>query len=112
MTVLAGLTGITGAVTQWVPFTFINLEIIRLEKHGWRNRRNPQSAGTLLGVKNASIAAPQILATLCCTLIFWLVGEDPGSGPMLGMKWIPAGCNIASFVAAALTLRLKEPEVS
>lgn len=62
--------------------------------------------GTLLGVHNTFIAAPQILSAISCILVFNLAGGRSGNHGLLGISYIFVGCGISSLVAAIMVLRL------
>ncbi|KAH8747365.1 hypothetical protein F5882DRAFT_525592 [Hyaloscypha sp. PMI_1271] len=71
MLFIAGLMGFSIAVVQWIPFTLINIAIIDMD--GGSKPESGDSAGragTVLGIHNAFIAAPQILSSLACTVVF------------------------------------------
>jgi solute carrier family 45 protein 1/2/4 len=105
MIFINSLMGFSWAVTQWIPFTLGNITILDIENVA-RHQSGGESGrvGMVLGVHNFCIAAPQILSSLACTLVFKLVGnETVGS-----ISWIFAGCGLVSLVAAAMVLRLED----
>ncbi|KAH7139078.1 putative sucrose transport protein [Dendryphion nanum] len=106
------LTGISWGVTQWAPFALIGEEIAMhqgerestIEKGGRQWMTN--QSGAILGVHNAAISIPQILAALGSSFIFRLSNgnryEDDN-----GISWILRASGVATLFAAFLAWRLK-----
>ncbi|TLS21209.1 uncharacterized protein PpBr36_10613 [Pyricularia pennisetigena] len=98
-------TAVSGAcwcVTQWLPFTLANEEVIQIE----RRRRTAglgSRTGLLLGAHNIFIAAPQVLATVFSSVLFQLLdlaGETDRSNQIVGVF----GASIASSLVAAILI--------
>jgi len=105
MLFIAGLMGFSIAVVQWIPFTLINIAIIDMD--GGSKPESGDSAGragTVLGIHNAFIAAPQILSSLACTVVFNFVKGEVGDS----ISWIFAGCGLISLVGAMMVLRIAD----
>jgi len=56
-----------------------------------------------MSLHNVSIAAPQIVSALLCSLVFWVVGEGKD-----GVRWVLAMGGLCGIGAAWLTKNLKE----
>jgi hypothetical protein len=101
----AGMAGISWAVTQWIPFTLINIEIFRRHQTNGATYRTNQAA-LIQGLSNVAITAPQILVSLLGTLLFSYVGDNKDDTLVLGTRLLFVICSFASFFAACLLLRL------
>ena len=77
-TALVACVGVSWAFTLWVPFTIIGEEVAeRRSKNanvmeGELQPRQQDQAGTIMGLHNCAISAPQIVAALMSSLVFWL----------------------------------------
>ena len=60
-------------------------------------------SGTMLGVHTAAICAPQILAAVACSGVFWVAGRF---GIEDAVGWVLRGSGIAGAVAAWFAWRL------
>ena len=106
------LTGVSWGITQWAPFTLLGEEIAMHQaetdsatEKGGRHWMTNQS-GAIMGVHNASISAPQILAALGSSCIFWLFeGNRPGEDD--GIAWVLRTSGVAAVVAAYFAWCLK-----
>jgi len=107
MVITTGLVGFSFAVTQWIPFTLLNIAI--LDERG-QTKNHIARVGTVLGLHNIFIAAPQILSSLACAVIFKLVQEEVGEDATCSISWIFAGCGMVSLVAAVMVLRIEDIE--
>jgi solute carrier family 45 protein 1/2/4 len=104
MIFITSLIGFSWAVTQWISFTPGNIIILCMEdvaKH--QSGGESGRVGMVLGIHNFCIAAPQILSSLACTLVFKLVGNET----IESISGIFVGCGLVSLVAAAMVLRLE-----
>ena len=77
-TVLVAIAGVSWAITQWVPYAIISQEVASINEHYvedvWDEAAPQKPAlGTILGLHNAFIAAPQIIAGLACGALFKLL---------------------------------------
>ena len=101
-TALVALLGISWALTLWAPYAIISEEITALaEEEGSNPTRGDADAkvGSVMGLHNVAIAAPQVLAALMCSGVFkvlGLLGVEDGLGwilrvagiAMLGAVWV------------------------
>lgn len=110
---LVGLTGISWGVTQWAPFTLLGEEIATHhveQDSSLENNGQPLSSihsGAMMGVHNAAISAPQILAALGSSFIFWFVEGKKFREDGHGIAWILRISGMAALVAAWLAWQLK-----
>lgn len=106
---IIALTGVSWGVTQWAPFALLGEEIAigrdSTTKKGGRQWMTSQS-GAIMGVHNAAISVPQILAALVSSFIFWLF-EGHRSGEDDGIVWVLRTSGVAALVAAYFAWRLK-----
>ena len=122
-TVLVSLLGISWAMTQWAPYALISTEIVRSNFRPWISttdvsgeEREPENAegGSLkleadavMGVHNISIAAPQIVAAVGSSALFWVLGRwGINGGEAIG--WVLRAGGLAGFVAAWLAAGIEE----
>jgi solute carrier family 45 protein 1/2/4 len=92
--------GLSWAVTLWVPFCLIGM-ILSKEQEDYLNRaalgHQPPQLGSVVGLHNAAISAPQILSAFICSFIFTASG-DVAEGTL--MVLLSGGCwaLVAAFV--------------
>ena len=96
------LLGISWALTLWAPYAIISEEITALAEEEGSNtegRDVDAMAGSVMGLHNVAIAAPQVLAALMCSGVFKALGllrVEDGLGwvlrvagvAMLGAVWV------------------------
>ena len=70
------------------------------------------AVGTVLGINNVYIAAPQIVGLLCCSAIFWLLGTSDSQRTIdegvKGTEWVIGLGGIASLGAVGLLWGVEE----
>ncbi|KAL9085896.1 MAG: hypothetical protein Q9165_007379 [Trypethelium subeluteriae] len=105
------LTGVSWGITQWAPFALLGEEIAMRQaegnstaEEGGRQWTTSQS-GAIMGVHNAAISVPQILAAVGSSFIFWLF-EDHRSGGNDGIAWVLRCSGVAALIAAYFAWRL------
>ncbi|PYI06679.1 hypothetical protein BO78DRAFT_418331 [Aspergillus sclerotiicarbonarius CBS 121057] len=103
--VLTGMTGVSWAVTQWVPVTLLTVKIrdsladAALDGDGCSN-------GVTMGLFNLSITVPQLVSMFLASGVFWVAG---GTGPsILGSRLVCGLSGLMSAGGAVLTWRLQE----
>ena len=95
-----GSAGVSWALTVWAPFAIIGSEIAELEEEDIEKTDNViqrKNAASIMGLHNAAISAPQILAALVSSLIFWAAHVVRSEN---GMQWVFALCTVTSLVSA------------
>ena len=113
-TILVALIGIPWAITQWIPFALIAVEIRRNEARAQRYADDDhaeggaEQAGVILGIHNVAIAAPQVVATLVSSGIFRALQKERGSVGDDSVGWVLRFGGLAALVAAWLTRRVGE----
>lgn len=113
-TLLFSLIGISWGVTQWAPFAIIGEEIAMYQaeresapESGGKMWISNQS-GAIMGVHNAAISLPQILAALGCSFIFWVGKKNcVGAGVGDSIGWVLRASGMAALVAAWFAWRLR-----
>ena len=113
-TFLVASVGLSWALTHWAPFAIIGKELgselaarqsYSTSTHGssddeMSNIGVEVQAGAVLGLHNVAISAPQIIASLACSVIFALaesLGTQDGTG------WVLRAGGCAALCAAYLT---------
>lgn len=127
-TVIVGLIGIPWAVTQWAPFALISAEISKRDAirrgiikppptrdaqqlaAGEDDSRGADQAGVVLGIHNVAISAPQILATLICSVIFKMLQKPRGVPGDTSVAWTLRFAGVCALGAAWLTRRVGEED--
>lgn len=124
-TVMTALIGITWSLTLWAPFALISAEISRRDER--RRRRDRQrlmngpdeaesdteeeeedKAGIILGIHNVAVSAPQVLATLICSVVFKLLQKPRNEPGDVSVGWTLRIGGLATLVSAFITWRMKE----
>ena len=119
-TFLVASVGLSWALTHWAPFAIIGNELgselaarqsFDSSTHGsppdgmMLNASKEVQAGAVLGLHNVAISAPQMIASLACSIIFALaksMGSQDGTG------WVLRAGGCAALCAAYLTSRFDD----
>ena len=116
-TALIALNGSSWAITNWLPFAFIG----RLTAEGSSDyllnsksadldpRVGQESSGSISGLHNIAISAPQILAAAICGVILWAARE---AGSPYGGGWVLRTSAFAYLAASYVALRSGMGEVT
>ncbi|KAL8688733.1 MAG: hypothetical protein Q9218_005432 [Villophora microphyllina] len=108
-TVLAGVVGVSWALSLWAPFALISAEISKRDAAARKTGGvNDDQAGVVLGLHNVAISAPQILATLVSSAIFRIAQKPRGEPGDDSVGWVMRFGGVAALVAAYMTSRLRE----
>jgi solute carrier family 45 protein 1/2/4 len=104
-----GTAGVSWALTVWAPFAIIGSEIAELEEEDIEKTGDDmiqrKNTASIMGLHNAAISAPQILAALVSSLVFWAAHAV---GSENGMQWVFALCTVTSVVAAYMARALDD----
>ncbi|KAL8716037.1 MAG: hypothetical protein Q9225_006277 [Loekoesia sp. 1 TL-2023] len=112
-TVLAGVVGISWALSLWAPFALISAEISKRDAQARKTGgTNDDQAGVVLGLHNVAISAPQMLATLVSSAIFRIAQKPRGEPGDDSVGWVLRFGGVAALVAAYMTSRLREEGAS
>lgn len=92
---LVGLMGVSWASTQWIPLAVISAELAsnKMRQGSPDADRQVDNVGAVMGIYNAAISLPQIIAALVCGLLFSILEAFDASGQMrfvLGVSGLPA----------------------
>ncbi|RFU28971.1 hypothetical protein B7463_g7361, partial [Scytalidium lignicola] len=102
---LGGLMGVSWAMTQWAPLSIISTDLFTREvkdpELGQWTRE--EETGTVMGIYNTAIAAPQVLAALGSAIIFGILNVI---GITDQMRWVLGTAGLPAFVAAWLASKL------
>jgi solute carrier family 45 protein 1/2/4 len=81
---LIAILGISWACTIWIPFLLISERTSKtIVQASWNGEQDIPGPGLVMSLHNVSIAAPQIVSALLCSVVFWVVGEGKG-----GVRWV------------------------
>jgi len=109
--IVIGCLGLPWALTLWAPFAIIGIEIATIQE---LHTSNPEdqfgavtdcNAGVILSLHNIAISAPQIIAALICSGVFW-VAHILGSSDVTG--WTLRVGGLAALGAALLSRGLSQ----
>ncbi|KAL8913462.1 MAG: hypothetical protein Q9171_001755 [Xanthocarpia ochracea] len=108
-TILAGVVGLSWALSLWAPFALISAEISKRDAEARKTGGvNDDQAGVVLGLHNVAISAPQILATLVSSAIFRIAQKGRGEPGDDSVGWVMRFGGVAALMAAYMTSRLRE----
>ena len=118
-TIIIALVGVCWAVAMWVPLSLLG-EFISSQRRRHRENtfgssdeyvgivceedhpdRQPYDAGVILGIHNAFVVLPQLLASLMSSIVFVLAGEGPTS-----IEWVWQMGGLAALIASGLARKI------
>ena len=122
--VMTALVGISWSLTLWAPFALISGEIS--ERDEARRRRHRQKmvsgteddpeandeedkAGIILGLHNVAVSAPQVVATMICSLVFKALQKERNEPGDTSVGWTLRFGGLVTLIAAYITWRMGEP---
>lgn len=106
---LVAIAGFSWGVTQWIPFAIIGEETAR---HCIKNESSGSEkddlwsmaqGGRTMGLHNAAMSVPQIIAALISTAIFWTAQKLNDEGAIV---WVIGWTGIPGAVAAWLAFKM------
>lgn len=105
---MVAIVGVSWALTQWIPLALMSGEIAKLRDAktcdgSEEEEIGDNQTGSLMSLFNVAISAPQILAGILCSGLFWLLG-GAGTGDSLG--WALRMGGAASIISAFLMVWL------
>lgn len=129
--VLVGILGISAALTQLVPYSLLSIVLSRNHMNNNSNQQVTPRAGKsllccetrpgiVMGLHNVAIAAPQLLAALGSSAMFWLLGREEeessagrggsegGGDDLSSTGWVLRAGGIAALMAVYMTTKLSE----
>ncbi|KAF1812079.1 MFS general substrate transporter [Eremomyces bilateralis CBS 781.70] len=122
--IIIGAVGIPWAVTMWAPFALIASEVSKRDAIRRGLIKPPPTvegnllasgedgavdqAGVILGIHNVAVSAPQVLATLICSLIFKLLQKPRGTPGDTSVAWALRFGGLCAVAAGMLTFRVGE----
>ena len=96
--VFVGLLGLSWACTIWIPFALISTAISARNTKAYSDTvdcpRGLEPA-TVLAIHNVAISAPQAIAAILSSVVFWVSGSQSN-----GLAWILGIAGIFGFLAA------------
>ncbi|WPG98221.1 Hypothetical protein R9X50_00100800 [Acrodontium crateriforme] len=99
--VLMAINGLSWAVTNWVPFALIGKLRAVEEQDG---RFKSACHGSIIGLHNVAISAPQILAAGIAGIILWVAQI---AGTPYGTGWVLRAGGIAYLAAASVAFTFR-----
>lgn len=122
-TVMTALVGISWSLTLWAPFALISAEIAERDEARRRRQRlklmsgtedgpepdEEDKAGIILGLHNVAVSAPQVVATMICSLVFKALQKPRNEPGDTSVGWTLRFGGLVTLVAAFITWRMDEP---
>ncbi len=125
--IMTSIVGISWSLTIWAPFALISGEIA--ERDEARRRRHRQKltsgnendleaseeeeeedkAGIILGLHNVAVSAPQVVATMICSLVFKALQKERSEPGDTSVGWTLRFGGLVTLIAAFITWRMAEP---
>lgn len=108
-TYMVSISGLSWGITQWVPFAMIGEEAAgrQIESDiGFEEddkKRSVSQAGSIVGMHNAAISAPQIIAALASSTIFWVAHKLDLENPI---EWVFRCSSLPAATAAWLAFTM------
>ncbi|USP80823.1 MFS general substrate transporter [Curvularia clavata] len=108
-TFLVAIAGFSWGVTQWVPFAIIGEETARrcINDESSKEEKDDlwsmAQGGRIMGLHNAAISVPQIIAALISTAIFWTAQKLNNENAIV---WVIGWTGIPGAVAAWLAFMM------
>ncbi|PSN64611.1 putative sucrose transport protein [Corynespora cassiicola Philippines] len=105
-TFMVAIAGLSWGITQWVPFAIIGEEAARHQINDGSIQREDGGVwsvvqgGRIMGMHNAAISIPQIIAALFSSAIFWIaqkLGRENAIVWVIGWSGLPGA--IAAWLA-------------
>lgn len=111
--IIVSFMGVCWGVITWAPMAMVNIEILRIGESHTRLDADGKpdeetSVGTMLGINNIYIAAPQILGLLASSVIFLFVRKAGATNAIMGTSWVLAMGGVASLGAALMLYYIKD----
>ena len=109
-TALISLNGISWATSNWIPFALIGRltaegnsdQSLKLRTAALYPDSGEESGGSITGLHNIAISAPQILAAAICALILWAARQADSQD---GAGWVLRAGGFAYLAASCVALR-------
>ena len=128
-TVMVAIVGMSWALTLWAPFALISAEIAAQEEAKRRKSRQKQlsgmtndevngpedeedQAGIILGLHNVAVSAPQVVATMICSIIFKFLQRPRNVPGDTSVAWTLRFGGLVTLIAAWITWRMQEPRAA
>ena len=122
--IMTSIVGLSWSLTIWAPFALISGEIA--ERDEARRRRHRQQlalgteddptaseegdkAGIILGLHNVAVSAPQVVATMICSLVFKALQKERNEPGDTSVGWTLRFGGLGTLIAAFITWRMGEP---
>lgn len=122
--IMTSMVGISWSLTIWAPFALISGKIA--ERNEARRRRHRQKlmsgteddpeaseeedkAGIILGLHNVAVSAPQVVATMICSLVFKALQKERNEPGDTSVGWTLRFGGLVTLIAAFITWRMGEP---
>ena len=122
--VMVATVGISWSLTLWAPFALISGEIAERDEARRRRQRqklmsgtedDPEAyeeedkAGIILGLHNVAVSAPQVVATMICSLVFQALQKERNEPGDTSVGWTLRFGGLVTLIAAFTTWRMEEP---
>lgn len=124
-TVMVAVMGMSWSLSLWAPFALIAAEISKRDEARRLRQRRKQfngdsgssngaedeeedRAGIILGLHNVAVSAPQVVATLICSIVFKALQKPRDVPGDVSIAWTLRLGGVAGLAAAFFTWRMRE----
>ncbi|KAK5088787.1 hypothetical protein LTS08_000811 [Lithohypha guttulata] len=124
-TIMVAVVGLSWSLSLWAPFALISAEISRREEERRTRQRKrlingdtdaffddkdeeEDRAGIILGLHNVAVSAPQVIATLVCSIIFKFLQKPRNVPGDTSVAWALRLSGVAALGAAYFTWKMRE----
>ena len=128
-TVMVAVVGVSWSLTLWAPFALISAEISRKDEERRIKQRQKlidgrasgfyeeddheeNRAGIILGLHNVAVSAPQVIATLVCSIIFKALQKPRDVPGDTSVAWSLRLAGVAVLGSSFITWRRLRESVS
>ena len=122
--IMTAFVGISWSLSLWAPFALISSEIVERDEARRRRQRRKlvtgaeddpdaseeeDKAGIVLGLHNVAVSAPQVIATMICSLIFRALQKERNEPGDNSVAWTLRFGGFVTLASIFLTWRMQEP---
>ncbi|KAE8355030.1 major facilitator superfamily domain-containing protein [Aspergillus coremiiformis] len=101
---LVSAVGVSWAASTWIPYALIGTDIQRQIQRAEYAGMDYEDAGKIakvMSIHNISIASPQVISALGCSMFFWLAGNDhAGEVDAAVYAWLLSIAGVAAIASA------------
>lgn len=101
-TVLIGIMGISWSCTTWIPYALVGNVVSEADLDKDLDSADESRHGLAVGLHSVSMAAPQLIAAMLCTLTFYALENSESS-----VVYVLSAGSLSGFISAYCTTYLE-----